>query len=138
IVAWQIGAGRTVHFALSSKVWLNEYLGHASGLDDVFWKALVWAARKPLVMRAMPPFVTARVDDCSGSGSPHARGPEMANHCFRYIDVFNEYGYVPNIGLFTDDLTEEDTRIVKAKYDAGLAEFSPHTFTGPGGLTDDT
>ena len=62
---WQ---GRWAHWCLSQQLWLNDYLGHANGLDDLFWRAIVWAARKPFAMKAMPPYVTMRVDDCQGQG----------------------------------------------------------------------
>ena len=112
------GEGKAVIFTLSLKVWLPEYLGHAQGLDDVFWKSLVWAAKKPFVMFAIPPFVTIRIDDCSG-----------ANDHFGYIDILNKHNYIPNIGLFTENITEADAKVIKEKYDAGLAEFSPHALT---------
>ena len=37
--------------------------GPMYGLDDLVWRSLVWAARKPFVMQGMPPLVTMRVDD---------------------------------------------------------------------------
>jgi len=115
VVTATYGKGRAVTFTFSPQVWLNEYLGHAAGLDDIFWKSIVWAARKPFVMLAMPPFVTMRIDDCSGS----------YNH-FRWLDVANKHGYIPNVGVFPDNISDEDAKVMKEKYDAGLAEFSPH------------
>ena len=45
---------------------LNSVKGPLYGLDDLFWRSMVWAARKPFVMQGMPPFVTMRMDDASG------------------------------------------------------------------------
>jgi hypothetical protein len=59
-------------------------LGYFKGLDDIFWRSLVWAARKPFVMQGMLPFVTMRIDD--------ANGP------YSYIDQTN--GFIPVIAAF--------------------------------------
>jgi hypothetical protein len=77
----------------------------------------------------MPPFVTARIDDASGSGSSYLVDKESAAASFRYIDGLNKFGYLPNVGLFTDDITPEDGKILKQKFDRGLAEFSAHAWT---------
>jgi hypothetical protein len=128
VLATRHGKGRMVQFALSPHVWLSEYFGFGEGLDDVFWKSIVWAARKPFCMNAMPPFVTCRIDDCSGSSSPLRRGDDSAVNGFKYIDALNEHGFIPNIGLFIDEISEDDSRKIKEKHDAGLAEFSAHAF----------
>ena len=54
LVVGRCGNARIVQWMLSPKLWLNQVFGHANGLDDVFWKSIVWAARKPFVMMAMP------------------------------------------------------------------------------------
>jgi hypothetical protein len=117
--------GKAVQFTLSPEVWLNDVLGHAGGLDDVLWRSIIWAAKKPFVMRAMPPFVTALVDDCSSS----------YNH-FGYVDAFNRHGYTPHLELFLDDVDRvfhQDrtlgARAIKARYDEGLVEIAAHGFT---------
>jgi hypothetical protein len=123
------GKGRIVQFTLSPRFWLPDYFGHAHGLDGLFWRCLAWAARKPFVMLAMPPFVTARIDDASGSGSRYLVSQDSAAASFRYIDGLNKFGYIPNVGLFTDDITREDGLVLKRKFDRGLAEFSGHAWT---------
>lgn len=124
LVARRYGRGRAVVWSLAPDVWTNACFGHAMGLDDLFWKGIVWAARKPLVMKAMPPFVTYLEDDGSSS----------YNH-FRYLDVFNDHGYLPHVELHIDDIDKvmhdvagQDSQAMKAKYDAGLAEFGAHSF----------
>ena len=114
----QIGKSRCVHFLVSPKLWSNEYLGHGEGLEDIIWRAIVWAAMKPLVMFAVPPFITARIDDCKGFDG------------FKYVDVLNEFGFVPNIGLFIDEVEESDSAKIRLLYQEKLAEFSPHAFRG--------
>ena len=123
------GKGRIVQFTLSPKFWSPEYFGHVHGLDGLFWRSIAWAARKPFVMIAMPPFVTARIDDASGSGSGYLVGKDSAAASFRYIDGLNKFHYLPNVGLFTDDITPADGKVLHEKFAARLAEFSAHAWT---------
>ena len=109
--------GKIVQWMLSPKLWLNQVFGHANGLDDVFWKSIVWAAGKPFVMMAMPPFVTARVDDAVGSHSH-----------FGYIEIFNRHGIIPAIGLFMDEVAEEDVAALRRYVEAGRVECGAHAF----------
>lgn len=112
-----IGHSRYVQFLVSPKLWLKDYFGHGEGLEDIIWRAIVWAARKPFVMFSVPPFITARVDDCKGFDG------------FRYVDVFNESGFVPNIGLFIDEVRGNSSSRIRQLCHKKLAEFSPHAFT---------
>jgi hypothetical protein len=125
VVARPFGQGRVVVWTLAPVVWTQACFGHAMGLDDLFWKGIVWAARKPFVMRAMPPFVTFVLDDASSS----------YNH-FRYLDVFNAHGYLPLVGAYLDDLDKvmhdvkgQDSQALHAKYQAGLVSVAAHGFT---------
>jgi hypothetical protein len=127
--ATALGRGRIVQFTLSPKFWLAEYFGHVHGLDGLFWRSIAWAARKPFAMLAMPPFVTARIDDASGSGSGYRVSKDSAAAGLRYIDGLNKFGYIPNVGLFTDDIPPEDGKVIRQKSAAGLAEFSAHAWT---------
>jgi len=120
LVTETYGKGRVVLFALSPKIWLSEYFGHGGGLDDIFWRSIVWAARKPFVMLAIPPFVTMRIDDCSG---------EPNN--FRWVEIANKHGFIPHVSLFIDNISEKRAEAVKKLYENGLAEFSVHAFTWP-------
>ena len=125
LVARPFGHGRVVVWTLAPAVWTNAVLGHAMGLDDLFWKGIVWAARKPFVMKAMPPFVTFVLDDASSS----------YNH-FRYLDVFNDHGYIAHAGIYLDDVDKvmhdvhgQDSAALKSKHDAGLVEIAAHGFS---------
>jgi len=112
-----LGKGRAVMFAVSPKIWMNEFFGHHGGLDDMFWKSIVWAARKPFVILAMPPFVTMRIDDCSGANG------------FEWVKILNRHGFIPHVSLFMDNISPEVARTIKQLHDDGLAEFSVHAFT---------
>ena len=79
------GGGRAVQWGTYD--WMsNAVKGPVYGLDDLVWRSIVWAARKPFVMQCMPPFVTMRVDDESGP--------------FDWIHVANDFGFKPWTGLF--------------------------------------
>ena len=125
LVVKEYGQGRVVLWTLSPLVWTREYLGHAMGLDDLFWKGIVWAARKPFVMKAMPPMMTFMLDDASSS----------YNH-FRYLDVFNDHGFIPHVGVYLDDVDKvmhdvkgQDSQALRAKYEAGVITVAAHGFT---------
>lgn len=125
LIANTYGQGRAVFFTSSVKLWTKDIFGHASGLDDVFWKSIVWAARKPFAIYAMPPFATALVDDCSGS----------YNH-FRYADTMNKYGWIPHLEVYLEDIDRvmheeryQDSAKIKELYDTEMAEFGVHGFT---------
>ena len=119
---------RLVQFLISPKLWLAEYFGHCAGLDDILFRSIIWAVKKPFVAKMMPPFVTCRIDDANSSANIFGKREDSANKNFAYVDILNKYGYIPNIGLFIDDITEEDGKIIKKKYDKKLADFSPHAF----------
>jgi len=136
LIAGAADAGRIVHFCCQPQLWTFDYLGHGCGLDDVFWRSLVWAARKPFAMLAMPPFVTARIDDASGSASIFAKCRDSAALRFEYIDELNRHGFLPNVGLFIDDITAQDGAILHAKWAAKEAQFSPHAFSDPRNIAE--
>ncbi|MCM8804950.1 MAG: hypothetical protein NC833_06820, partial [Candidatus Omnitrophica bacterium] len=69
----RFGKGKIVLFLTSSGLWQNEILGHTEGLDDLFFRSLIWASKKPIITKTMPPFITARIDDVSGTGSKVAK-----------------------------------------------------------------
>lgn len=119
LVARQVGRGRLVQWLVSPKVWLLQYFGHAHGLDDLFWKGIVWAARKPFVMNAMPPFVRLRFDDCNGLWRDAVD--------FRFVGVLNEFRHKPNLCICMGAITDDGAQKVAQLYERRLAEFAPHT-----------
>ena len=53
IRAVTFGSGRAVHFGTLDYLHGDRF-GFVMGLDDLFWRSLVWAARKPFVLRGYP------------------------------------------------------------------------------------
>ncbi|MBN1579061.1 MAG: hypothetical protein JXA89_00045 [Anaerolineae bacterium] len=125
----EYGRGRVVQWALPPVLWLRELFGHGEGLDDLLWRGMVWAARKPFAMLSMPPFSTAVVGDAIGS------------HDFAWIEPLAEYGFVPHVGIFPDDIdaisevrgqsgfADLAVQAMRRYARAGQAEFSPHAAT---------
>lgn len=125
----QYGLGRVVQWALHPGVWQREVFGHCEGLDDLMWRGIVWAARKPFAMLAMPPFSTATVGDAIGA------------HDFAWIEALSEHGFPPHVSVFPDDIDAlseirgqscfSDSAVDNMNHYAlsGKAEFSPHAAT---------
>ena len=109
------GAGRAVQWG--SYAWMSTSVhGPVFGLDDLVWRSLVWAARKPFVMQGMPPFLTMRVDDETGN--------------FEWIHIANEFGIKPWAGLFIDSIDDAEAADISALTNAGLATAAIHAFSG--------
>jgi len=107
------GSGRAVQWA--SYDWMSHaVLGPVHGLDDLIWRSAAWAARKPFVMRALPPIVTMRVDDASGP--------------FGWVRVANEFGLKPWIGLFLQQIDETEAAELRSLVHTGGATTSAHAF----------
>ncbi|MFP3903726.1 MAG: hypothetical protein ACLFWB_05725 [Armatimonadota bacterium] len=109
--------GRIVVFGTGERLYDEAVYGHVRGIDGLMWRSLVWAAAKPFPMRCVPPYVTARMDDCNG-----------AHSAFGYVDVMNRFGISPNLGLFIDEMGPTDWKAVRRLYDSGGADFSMHAF----------
>lgn len=108
------GRGRAILFPFSIELFTMARLGHACGLDDVFSRSIVWAARKPFLTWGMPRRAGLLVDDCSGSYD-----------FFGYLDRMNERGWSPTLSLFTDAVDEvahEDTEKARKRLRQGWAE----------------
>lgn len=100
-------------------------LGPIHGMDDLVWRGIVWAAKKPFAMQGMPAFVGMRVDDVWGAW----RGRSPANPTL-WIDIAIDHGIKPWLGMFplnTDEITAKNVR----KYVAdGNATAFPHALAG--------
>ncbi len=113
LAATQYGSGRAVQWG--SYAWMsNSIKGPLAGLDDLVWRSLVWAARKPFVMQGMPPFVSMRIDDESGN--------------FDWIHIANEFGIKPWVGLFSDDIDAAEAADLSALTHSGQASAAIHAF----------
>ena len=114
IFAARWGEGRAVQWLMNPRLWRAGALGHLGGLDDLFWRGIVWAVRKPFVANMIPPFVTMSFDDCSG------------RHDFRYLDISAGYGYTPLVSIFLDNIREKDRPILRGKAEAGEILINTH------------
>lgn len=122
VVSARHGKGRIIQWLVSHRIWTLQVFGHAHGIDDLFWKGIVWAARKPFAMLCLPPFVRFRFDDCNGL---YRTAEEMA-----FVDEFARRGHKPNMCVSMNALTEDGWRFLKRHYDAGSVEVAPHTWEG--------
>jgi hypothetical protein len=119
LIAVRVGEGRIVQWLISPKIWTDRFFGHARGMDDLFWKGIVWVARKPFIMKAMPPFVRLRFDDCEGFWR---RSSDLA-----FVDVLNAFGHKPSLCLCVRAVSADGAGKIGELYQRGHAEFAPHT-----------
>jgi len=119
-----LGVGRLV--AWTTGAWMkSNILGPLGGLDDVLWRSMVWAARKPFALRGLPPLVTMRVDDVVAYGEQWGQSP------LYWVHVANQYGLKPWLGLFIYNLTELAINELRDLIEDGKATAFPHAFGRP-------
>jgi hypothetical protein len=100
VTVQQYGLGRAVQW--SSYDWMPvAVLGPLAGLDDLVWRSMVWAARKPFVMRGMPNFVSFRMDDVSG--------PSSAPYTLWWVRTANAMGMKVWLGVFLTAFLDNQT-----------------------------
>jgi hypothetical protein len=118
------GTGHAVQFG--SYDWISiSVKGPMYGLDDLVWRSIVWAARKPFVMRGMPPFLTLRVDDEVGP--------------LTWLQIATEPGIdlKPWAGIFISAMSEADANSLATFANAGKATVAIHAFNGSPNPADD-
>ncbi len=109
------GVGHAVQWG--SYNWMSHTVkGPIYGLDDLVWRSIVWAARKPFVMQGLPTFLTMRVDDESGP--------------FGWIEIANEFGIKPWAGLFYHDVDAKEAAQLSALVNSGNATAAVHAKNG--------
>jgi hypothetical protein len=114
VVVTKFGQGRALQWA--SYDWMSTTVqGPLNGLDDLIWRGMVWAARKPFAMRGMPNFVTMRVDDCEGP--------------FWWTHTAMNVGFKPWIGLFINNVVETNAADVRAMAATGNLTSSLHSMS---------
>jgi len=124
LIAEQKGEGKVVQW--TNQEWMDaKVLGPLGGLDDCLWRSIVWAARKPFAMRALPPIVTMRVDDVAGRGVRWKQSP------LYWVKTCGKYGFKPWLGLFIYNLTPEAVRELRGYISEGIATASPHALGRP-------
>ncbi|MCD1259376.1 DUF4082 domain-containing protein [Paenibacillus athensensis] len=98
LIAGLAGRGKIVQW-MGSDWMVPQVRGPVWGLDDLLWRSLVWAAKKPFMLRTIPNFATLRIDDCVGDHGEYANDP------FRWVEIAHEYGFKPWLGFFYDDIS---------------------------------
>jgi hypothetical protein len=121
VTASRLGRGRVVRWATLRWAY-SGILGPIAGLDDVLWRSLVFAARKPFILRGLPPLVGMRVDDVAGRGGLWNRTP------FYWVREAVRLGFKPWLGLFIYNMTPEAIRELRPLVLRGKAETFPHAF----------
>lgn len=119
ILVIKSGQGKIVQFTIPPRLWLDQYLGHIHGLDDVFWKSIVWVSKKPFAMKAWPPLVGMRIDD-----EGHIKKPED----LEFLEIGNEFGWKIHLGLALRLVPPGCDKKIKELSEVGKAEFVPHSF----------
>jgi hypothetical protein len=109
---------RMVQWRLSSWVWSQDFHGFARGMDALFWRGALWAARKPFALAALPPLGRFRFDDCRGLWRTPA---DLA-----FLDVMREFGEVPNLGICLSAVEKEAWTLLAARAGHGEIEVTPH------------
>ena len=109
-----------------SNGWIRtSILGPVHGMDDIVRESIVWAAKKPFVMKGMPPFVGMRVDDVWG-----AWRDKCPENPLLWIEISNKYGFKPWLGVFPDNIDEKSTELVCEYVKKGIATAFPHALSG--------
>ncbi|MHB1020784.1 MAG: BACON domain-containing protein [Acidobacteriaceae bacterium] len=131
IIATQTSGGRAVDFATYDYMRPDRF-GFMMGLDDLFWRSLVWAARKPFIVRGYPHFYASQMDDeVSGWGT---RLQDLWNTT--YTGTVNADGtggpwkITANIQLQELQPGGVDRTAGIADVATGNLQMSLHTFTG--------
>lgn len=108
------GKGKAVQFSLNPRVWRNPFFGHARGIDDLFWRSILWAVRKPFAANMIPPFVSLSIDDCSGRLN------------FDYTDIAHSHHFVPLAGLFLKMVPARLFPKIRSGLQSGRTDFTTH------------
>lgn len=116
-----------------SNGWIRtSVLGPVHGMDDIMRDCIVWAAKKPFVMKGMPPFVGMRVDDVWG-----AWRDKCPQNPLLWIEISNKYGFKPWLGVFPDNIDEKSTNLVCEYVKNDIATAFPHALSGCGWVGSD-
>lgn len=96
---------------------LLERIGFGTGLDVLYWKSVVYVAKKPFAQMVPPRFATFRIEDCVGEGD------------FRYLDDLVAAGFRVHLGLDLNDFVFALAKKLRRHQREGKVEFSAHSFT---------
>ena len=130
-VACDYGKGRVCAWLLSSILWDDQlewpglrYLGHLNGTDDLVWRGLVWASRKPMAWRPLnESYLALKIDDCRGRG--------FGGTPFQYLDMASSaFGVKIQASLFLDAIGGSEARNLRSLAGQGKVGVSAHAFDG--------
>jgi hypothetical protein len=115
------GKGKIVRW--NGSAWMKyDIKGPVFGMDDLVWKGIVWAAKKPFIMQGMPPLVSVQIDDTNGNMS-------SGGTPYYWVGVFNKYGWKPYVDLFIDDMNTTDIVNIKGYVLSGNATVFSQAFS---------
>ena len=114
VFATRWGQGRAIQFTINLRIWLNTVHGHARELGDLFWRSIVWAAKKPFAANLIPPLVCLSVDDCDG------------RHDFRYVEAAFEQGFVSLPTVNIRNVPERLQPVIRNMVQSGHALCNTH------------
>jgi hypothetical protein len=124
LVVRDFGQGRLVQWGSSD--WMDStILGPMEHLDDLFWRSLVWAARKPFALRGLPPLVSMRVDDVVAHGASFGQAP------FYWVHESIQNGFKPWLGLFLYNLSAAAIHDLREMTLNGSVTCFPHALGRP-------
>jgi hypothetical protein len=119
LTTFRLGKGRGVQWLASPRVWLHQFFGHGAGLDDMWLRSILWAARKPFLISGMPPLARIRLDDCQGLWRTAAD--------LEFLDALTSRGHIPTLCYCLRALEPSGASKMSSLHDHDLAEFAPHT-----------
>jgi hypothetical protein len=131
ILATNFGQGRAVHFGTLDYLRADRF-GFFMGVDDLFWRSLVWAARKPFVVRGFPRWWSVQMDDTLPGWPDRVR--DMYDTTFTGTVAGNGIGGPWRVTgyAFTDYLApgSADRATAIADINAGRLHVFPHSRGG--------
>ncbi len=127
ILATTYGKGRAVDFTTYDYMHGDRF-GFVNGVDDLFWRSLVWAARKPFVLRGYPHLVAIQMDDNEPGWL--SRLPDLWNTSLTGTKASDGTGgpWTPQGNLQLSSLEDpggERAALIQ-DVNAGLVRVSPH------------
>ncbi|MBC7265032.1 MAG: hypothetical protein H5T64_11860 [Chloroflexi bacterium] len=134
VLAGNAGNGRVVIWTSYQQFDVNK-LGPFMGLDDLVWRGIVWAAKKPFLLRAVEPMITVRVDDVRGDWYIN---PGDGSPTYNYIQEMIDVGFTPFLAIFVGneagldpqdgivEIAPGEAAQLKQWVDSGQAQVSLH------------
>lgn len=102
------GRGRLVDFTTYDYLHADRF-GFVEGVDDLFWRSIVWAARKPFVLRGYPRIAAIQMDD--NEVGVMSRIPDMWNTSLTGTVASDGTGgpWLPQLNLQVSSVATGDT-----------------------------